>query len=229
MKMEKLILLGHSDGGVSTVMENAFQIFGCQVFDIIKNIDRPDCMFLSHLFKTTHFFDHEYSFDPKRDFPVQFGVHHGNVKYLLYHHFKKNYQIKREQYISLIHHTADFAPSASSEEGLLMEPLSLVSSMAKLGFGVTLKRGASVGHHAVLEDFATLNPGAVLAGFVTIGEGSEIGVGAIVSNNVKIGKRCLIGAGSVVTKDIPDGMIAYGNPCRVVRENERWSKISISN
>jgi acetyltransferase-like isoleucine patch superfamily enzyme len=39
---------------------------------------------------------------------------------------------------------------------------------------------------------------------------------------VTIGKHTLIGAGSVVTKDIPDGVIAYGNPCKVIRKNERW-------
>ena len=33
-----------------------------------------------------------------------------------------------------------------------------------------------------------------------------------------IGKWSVIGAGSVVTRDIPDGVVAYGNPCRVARE-----------
>ncbi|EQG75993.1 maltose O-acetyltransferase domain protein [Clostridioides difficile DA00165] len=30
----------------------------------------------------------------------------------------------------------------------------------------------------------------------------------------------VIGAGSIVTKDIPSNMIAYGNPCRIIRENK---------
>ena len=37
---------------------------------------------------------------------------------------------------------------------------------------------------------------------------------------VIIGNNVVIGAGSIVTKDIPDNVIAYGNPCRVVRENK---------
>ena len=37
---------------------------------------------------------------------------------------------------------------------------------------------------------------------------------------VTIGNHFVIGAGSVVTKDIPDHVIAYGNPCRVIRENK---------
>lgn len=226
LKMEMLTILGHSDGGVPVVMDLAAELYGCLHYDIVKNIDRPDCPYPANLYQASHFFDSEYEFGLDRDFPVQFGVHHGNVKYLLYHYFLNKYRIMRGQYIDLIHPSSYFAPSASAEKGLMMEPLTIVSSMSRVGFGVTLKRSASVGHHAVLEDFVNINPGAVLSGFVTIGEGAEIGTGATISNNIKIGKRCLIGAGSVVTKDIPDGMIAYGNPCKPIRENERWSKIS---
>ena len=53
---------------------------------------------------------------------------------------------------------------------------------------------------------------------VHIGEGAWIGAGAIIMPGVTIGKWSVIGAGSVVTKDIPDGVVAYGNPCRVARE-----------
>ena len=53
---------------------------------------------------------------------------------------------------------------------------------------------------------------------VYIGENTWIGAGAIIVPGVKIGKNVVIGAGSVVTKDIPDGVVAVGNPCRVLRE-----------
>ncbi len=54
---------------------------------------------------------------------------------------------------------------------------------------------------------------------VRIGNNVWIGGGAIIMPGVTIGNNVVIGAGSVVTKDIPDNTIAYGNPCRVVREN----------
>lgn len=53
---------------------------------------------------------------------------------------------------------------------------------------------------------------------VEIGSDVWIGGGAIVLPGVKIGSRTVIGAGSVVTRDVPDGVFAAGNPCRVVRE-----------
>ena len=54
---------------------------------------------------------------------------------------------------------------------------------------------------------------------VIIGDNVWIGGGAIILPGVTIGDNVVIGAGSVVTKDIPSNKIAFGNPCRLVREN----------
>ena len=53
-----------------------------------------------------------------------------------------------------------------------------------------------------------------------IGSDVWVGGGAIILPGVRIGSRAVIGAGSVVTRDIPEGVFAAGNPCRVVRELE---------
>ena len=53
---------------------------------------------------------------------------------------------------------------------------------------------------------------------VKIGRNCWIGAGAVILPGVTIGDNVVIGAGSVVTKDIPDNVIAVGNPCRVLRE-----------
>lgn len=54
---------------------------------------------------------------------------------------------------------------------------------------------------------------------VVIGNNVWIGGGAIIMPGVTIGDNVVIGAGSVVTRDIPSDKIAYGNPCRVMRDN----------
>ena len=53
----------------------------------------------------------------------------------------------------------------------------------------------------------------------TVGDNSLIGMGAILLNGAKVGKDCIIGAGSLVTgkMEIPDGYMAFGNPCRLIR------------
>ncbi len=53
---------------------------------------------------------------------------------------------------------------------------------------------------------------------IEIGSDVWVGGGAIICPGVRIGPRSVIGAGSVVTRDVPDGMFAAGNPCRVIRE-----------
>ena len=52
---------------------------------------------------------------------------------------------------------------------------------------------------------------------VEIGSDVWVGGGAIILPGVRIGSRAVIGAGSVVTRDVPEGVLAVGNPCRVVR------------
>jgi maltose O-acetyltransferase len=56
---------------------------------------------------------------------------------------------------------------------------------------------------------------------VEIGPDVWVGGGAIILPGVTIGARAVIGAGSVVTRDVPAGMFAAGNPCRVIRAVEQ--------
>ena len=53
---------------------------------------------------------------------------------------------------------------------------------------------------------------------IEIGSDCWIGGGAMILPGVKIGSKSVIGAGSVVTRDVPSGVVAAGNPCRVLRE-----------
>jgi len=53
---------------------------------------------------------------------------------------------------------------------------------------------------------------------VDIGSDVWVGGGAIILPGVTIGSRSVIGAGSVVTRDVPEGVLAAGNPCRVIRD-----------
>ena len=66
---------------------------------------------------------------------------------------------------------------------------------------------------------------------VSIGNNVWIGGGAIINHGVSIGDNVVIGSGSVVTKDIPSGVVAAGNPCRVLRQidsrdREYWQALA---
>jgi maltose O-acetyltransferase len=67
-------------------------------------------------------------------------------------------------------------------------------------------------------DRATRVAGLEYARPIRIGSGVWIGGGAIVLAGVTIGDGCVIGAGSVVTHDLPAGVLAVGNPARIIRQ-----------
>jgi maltose O-acetyltransferase len=53
---------------------------------------------------------------------------------------------------------------------------------------------------------------------ITVADGAWFGAGAIVCPGVTIGENAVVGAGAIVTRDLPAGVVAVGNPARVIRE-----------
>ena len=116
-----------------------------------------------------------------------------------------------------VHPSAIMSPSANVGDGTVVMQGAIVQACAEIGKHCIVNTGASVDHECVLEDYVHVSPHSTLCGNVHVGEGSWIGAGTTVIPGVKIGKWSVIGAGSVVVRDIPDGVVAYGNPCRIVR------------
>jgi carbonic anhydrase/acetyltransferase-like protein (isoleucine patch superfamily) len=75
------------------------------------------------------------------------------------------------------------------------------------GFPLTVGKGVTIGHHAMLHG-------------CTVGDHTLVGINAVVLNGAVIGKHCIIGANALVTegKHIPDGSLVVGSPAKVVRE-----------
>ena len=67
-------------------------------------------------------------------------------------------------------------------------------------------------------DVEQRNRGLEYAKEIDVGNNVWIGGNVVVLPGVKIGDNTVIGAGSVVTKDIPSGVVAFGNPCRVIKK-----------
>lgn len=67
-------------------------------------------------------------------------------------------------------------------------------------------------------DAGVRNTGLEYGKPITIGSSVWIGGSTVVNPGVTIGDNVVIGSGSVVTRDIPSGVVAAGNPCRVLRE-----------
>lgn len=89
----------------------------------------------------------------------------------------------------------------------------------KITFGNNVFIGPCCGfftaHHAIHPDLR--NNGYEYARPIHVGSNVWIGGGTIVVPGVTIGNNVVIGAGSVVTKDVPDNVVAFGNPCKIHR------------
>jgi len=90
---------------------------------------------------------------------------------------------------------------------------------AKISFGDNVFAGPGCGFYTAAHpvDAERRNRGLEYARPITVGDNVWFGGGVQVLPGVKIGSNVVIGSGSVVTKDIPSGVVAAGNPCRVLR------------
>jgi sugar O-acyltransferase (sialic acid O-acetyltransferase NeuD family) len=127
----------------------------------------------------------------------------------------------REKGFSLataIHPNAVLADEVLVGCGTVIAAGVVVNPRARIRENVIINTAASVDHDCVIEDGAHLCPGTHLAGGVIIGRGAWIGIGAVVSDHLQIGANSIIGAGAVVTHDIPNNVVAYGVPAKVIRK-----------
>ena len=128
---------------------------------------------------------------------------------------------------TIIHPSAVISQWVKIGEGTIITANVIITSQVTIGKHVILNLASTVGHDVSIGDFTNIAPGVNISGKVSIGEKSFIGTGTSIVEGVTIGSRSFIGAGSVVTKDIPDDVLAFGNPARIVRtlSVEDWKKL----
>ena len=124
------------------------------------------------------------------------------------------------RFVTAVHPSAQIAKSSSVGPGTVIMAGVVVNPGCYVGESCILNTGSSLDHDSRMEDFSSLAPHAVTGGGVRIGTCSAIAIGAIVSHSVRVGNNSVIGAGATVLKDIPDRVVAYGSPARVIRSRE---------
>lgn len=122
--------------------------------------------------------------------------------------------------VNIIHPNAVVSKSAEIGKGVLIECGCLVTPNPRIGDNVVINTGSQVNHDNIVEDHVYIASGVVLSGGVIIGKNTLLDDGVIVTLGKSVGENSIVGAGSIVTKDIGDGVVAYGNPCKVIKENK---------
>jgi acetyltransferase EpsM len=116
-----------------------------------------------------------------------------------------------------IHPSAQVSRHAEIGPGSVVMAGAIINAGARVGAHCIINTRAAVDHDCFIADFAHVAPGATLGGNVQIGSGSMIGLGANVIHGLVIGAHTVIGAGSTVTRNVPDNVVAFGSPARVLR------------
>lgn len=222
-KTQTIKLLGCSWVYMPVLFDVVYETLGIKEFNIYKNIPvegGPELIFNKDFYKFNENNLTEFQlFDVEK---LVFGVTGPKAKYLVFNTFKEKYSIDLKAFINIIHPTSYIATSTKLNDAIFIEPGVIISSQTEIGNAVTIKRGVKIGHHNVIGDFCEFNPGVITGGNVKIGKACILGVGSVIKNDITIGENTFIGMGSVVTQNIPDGVIAYGNPCKVVKNNDLW-------
>jgi sugar O-acyltransferase (sialic acid O-acetyltransferase NeuD family) len=119
------------------------------------------------------------------------------------------------------HPASSVSKYSKIDDGVFVGMGALVNAGSSIGVMSILNSGSIIEHECVVGRFSHIAPGAVLCAEVHVGEGSHVGAGSIIRQGLSVGSGSIIGAGSVVTRDIPENVVAYGNPCRVIWKKTR--------
>jgi UDP-N-acetylbacillosamine N-acetyltransferase len=124
------------------------------------------------------------------------------------------------QLATAVHSKAFVAADVSVGPGTLLVAGAVVNPAATVGENVIVNTCASVEHECVIEDGVHISAGVHLGGRVLVRRAAVVEIGATVASGICIGAGAIIGAGSVVLSDIPDFVLAYGVPAKVIRKIE---------
>lgn len=116
-------------------------------------------------------------------------------------------------------------------ENVTLEKDSVVLMGAVINTGAIIKEktmidmNAVIGSNAIIGKSCHIGAGSIIAGTmepiskenVEIGDNVLIGANSVILEGIKIGNNSIIGAGSIVTKNVPDNVVVYGNPARIIR------------
>jgi len=122
-----------------------------------------------------------------------------------------------EHIVTARHPFTSIAPDVRIGEGSMLSAGTIITPGAVIGRGVLLNTKSSVDHQSVLGDFAHVSAGGTVGANCIIGDETLIALGASVASGRRVGARVVVGAGAVVVRDLPDDVVAYGVPARVVR------------
>ncbi len=214
MPTNAIQILGISEATLSMILDN---LQSCNSFPAIKVIN--NLSLTEFIPFENNAFDIEFLTKPLNINSIK-DAYLGVYKTISKQKVFELYKNEGFHFQNCIHSSVSISRTSKLGYANLINSLVSIAAHTTIENFVSINRNSSIGHHTVINDFVTINPGVTIAGHVTIGKGSVIGMGSIIMDGISIGENSIVGAGSLVTKNIPANVIAYGNPCKLIKANQ---------
>ena len=133
-------------------------------------------------------------------------------------------QIPNFNFINAIHPSVIIGDNVILGQGIVAMAGCIFNPKATVGDHTFFATGAQVEHDCIIGNYASISAGSITGGYVELGDFAAITLGVTVFDRTKIGKNSVVGAGSLVVKDLPDNVLAYGNPAKIIRKREAGEK-----
>lgn len=124
-------------------------------------------------------------------------------------------------FVTCIHPSVIIGRQVTLGAGTVIMAGVVINSGTTIGEGSIVNTMASIDHDSRISNFVSLAPNTSTGGKVMIDEGTAIGIGTNIIQKIHIGEHTVVGAGSTVIDDLPSYVLAFGTPCKVVRERQK--------
>lgn len=218
--MKKLVLFGGGNQAHYTIdiieKENKYKIVG--IIDSVHEIG-------SKRFGYTIIGRQENLIELIEEYRIEVGLISIGDNWSRYHVYNKIIeQLPNFEFVNAIHPSVIIGNDIRIGKGVVAMAGCIFNPKSVIEDFTFFATGAQVEHDCFIDKFASISAGSVTGGYVKLGKFSAIALGVTVIDRIEIGQNTVVGSGSLVVKTLPNNVLAYGNPAKIIRERKQGEK-----
>tara|TARA_R110002060_G_scaffold41587_3_gene53125 strand:- start:3352 stop:4014 length:663 start_codon:yes stop_codon:yes gene_type:complete len=160
-----------------------------------------------------------------KDYNINGGIITIGDNWTRYNIYQEILKIKPDfNWYNAMHPSVIIGKNVNLGFGILVMAGVIINSGATIGNFCHLYTSANIEHDCIIGNYASISAGSITGGYVELGEFAAVTLGVTVFDRTKIGRNSVVGAGSLVVKDLPENVLAYGNPAKIIRPREDGEK-----
>jgi sugar O-acyltransferase (sialic acid O-acetyltransferase NeuD family) len=218
--MKNLVLIGGGNHAHYTIdiiqKENKYNIIG--IIDSVHDIG-------SERFGYKIIGRQENLIELVKEYNIQVGIISIGDNWSRYYVYNKIIgQIPNFEFVNAIHPSVIIGNDVELGTGVIAMAGCIFNPKSTIRDFTFFATGAQVEHDCYIDEFSSISAGSVTGGYVKLGKFSAITLGVTILDRVEIGENTVVGSGSLVLKSLPDNVLVYGNPAKIIRERKQGEK-----